>query len=112
MLLHEFEQARRTPLLVVQPMRARFHRRASGIGLHAAQAPARAASAPELDDHVTDLSAPSPPRPGLAVEHHPPAHARPPEDPQKRSVGTTRAELELGAGCYLHAVSVPDLRSQ
>ena len=55
-----------------------------GVGLHAAAAPARAARAAALDDHVADLAGGAAAEPRLAVEDHAAADAGPPEHAEQR----------------------------
>ena len=54
-LVHQLEEVGLDALLVLAP-RLGFHRRAPGVGLHAALAPAGALGAAALDDHVADLA--------------------------------------------------------
>ena len=88
-LLHQLEQVGLAALLD-ELARVRFHRRATGVGLHAAAPPARAARAVQLDDDVPDLRRAAAPAPRLAVEHDAAADARSPEDAEQRVVGLAR----------------------
>ena len=77
--------------LLVLAARLRLHRRAAGVGLHAAAPPARAAGAVALDHHVADLAGGAAAEPGLAVEDQPAADAGAPEDAEQRVVGLAPA---------------------
>ena len=67
--------------LFVLAARLGFHRRAAGVGLHAAPAPAGALGAAALDDHVADLAGGAAAEPGLAVEDRPPPTPVPQKTP-------------------------------
>src|SRR5207253_340933 len=92
---HELEEVGPAPLQLVQLARVRFHRRASGVRLHAAAAAARAARAADLDDHVSDLTGAAAAPPRAAVEDQPAAHPGTPKHAQQRRIRTARAEREL-----------------
>ena len=81
-LLHQLEEVGLVALLVLAA-RLGFHRRAAGVGLHAAPAPAGALGAAALDDHVADLPGGAAAEPGLAVEDEAAADAGSPEDPDQ-----------------------------
>ena len=82
-LLHQLEEVGLDALFVLAA-RLGFHRRAPGVGLHAALAPAGALGAAALDDHVADLTGGAAAQPGLAVEDEAAADAGAPEDADQR----------------------------
>ena len=110
-LLHQLEEVGLVPLFV-QAARLGFHRRAPGVGLHAALAPARALGAAALDDHVADLPGGAAPEPGLAVEDEAAADAGAPEDADQALELAPGAEVELGLGRDLDVVADPHLGPQ
>ena len=103
-LLHDVEQHRALAALHLAA-RARLHRGAAGVGLHAAAAPARAAPPVLAHDHVADLGGGAAPGPRRAVEHDAAPDACAPEDAEERAVLPARAERELGVGRDLHVVA-------
>ena len=105
-LLHQPEQVGVAPLLVLAAHPC-FHGRAAGVSLDTADAPARAARAVQLDDHVADLACASAAVPRLAVEDQAAPHSGAPEDPEQRAVGLARTQLELRFGRHLHVVADP-----
>ena len=89
-----------------------LHRRAPGVGLHAAGMAGAAFRASPVDDHVPDLPGRPSPQPGLAGEDQPAADAGAPEGPQHRLVGLAGAEVELALDPDLHVVADPDRRPE
>ena len=110
-LLHQLEEVGLAPFFVLAP-RLGFHRRAAGVGLHAALAPAGALGAAALDDHVADLAGGAAAEPGLAVEDEAAADAGAPEDADQALELAPGAEVELGLGRDLDVVADPDLGPQ
>src|SRR5436190_17696635 len=110
-LLHDLEQIRLLALLL-QLASARFHRRASGVGLHAALAAAWALRAVDLDDDVADLAGGAAATPLLAVQHQSAADTCTPEDAEDRMERLARAEPELGLGGHRDVVAQLDARSE
>ncbi len=97
---------------LVLPLRLRFHRRAAGVGLHAAPAPAGALGPAALDDDVADLAGGAAAQPRFAVEHEAAADAGAPEDPDQALELAPGAEVELGLGRDLDVVADPDLGAE
>ena len=91
---------------------AGLHRRAPGVGLEAAAAPARAAAAALAHDGVADLAGAAAAVPRLAVEDQAAADAGAPEDAEQRAVGAAGAEHELGLGRDADVVAEHDLRAE
>ena len=89
-----------------------FHRRAAGVGLHAALAPAGALGAAALDDHVADLAGRAAAEPRLAVEDDAAADAGSPEDAEQDLELAAGAEIELGLGRDLDVVADPHRRAE
>ena len=91
--------------LFVLAARLGFHRRAPGVGLHAALAPAGALGAAALDDHVADLAGGAAAEPRLAVEDQAAADAGAPEDAEqgrelaRRRRAGTRLRSRPGRRC-------------
>ena len=111
-LLHDLEEVGLAALALVCSLRARASIDAApGVGLHAAAAPARAAAAVHLDDHVADLAGGAAAGPRLAVEHDAAADAGAPEHAEERRVLARRAELELRGGGHRHVVADRDRRA-
>ena len=107
-LLHQLEEVGLVALFVLAA-RLGFHRRAAGVGLHAALAPAGALGAAALDDHVADLAGGAAAEPGLAVEDEAAADAGAPEDADQALELLAGAEVELGFGRDLDVVADLDL---
>ena len=110
-LLHQLEEVGLVALFVLAAGLG-FHRRAAGVGLHAAPPPAGALGAAALDDHVADLPGGAAAEPGLAVEDQATADAGSPEDPDQALELAPGAEVELRLGRDLDVVADPDLGSQ
>ncbi len=103
-LSHQLEEVGLGALFVLAA-RLGFHRRATGVSLHAALAPAGALGAAALDDHVADLPGSAAAEPGLAVEDDAAADAGSPEDADQALELAAGAEMELGFGRDLHVVA-------
>src|SRR6476469_2766592 len=110
-LVHQLEEVG-LGALVVLAARLRFHRRAPGVGLHAALAPARALGAAALDDHVADLPSGTAAEPGLAVEDDAATDPSSPEDPDQALELTSGAEMELSFCSHLDVVADPHWRTE
>jgi hypothetical protein len=93
-LVHDLEQVRLRSGLVLAPGLG-LHRRPAGVGLHASAPAAGALGAALLHHHVADLAGRPAPKPGPVVDHDPAADTGSPEHPEKRPVGTARAQLRL-----------------
>src|SRR5206468_272719 len=85
---------------------------ATGVGLHAALAPARAARAIALDDHMADLTRGAAAEPRAPVEDDAAAHAGAPEHAEQRAVRAPGAEQGLGVGRHLDVVAQGDPRAE
>src|SRR5256885_343605 len=94
-LLHELEQAGLGTALHCASG-PQLHRIATGIGLEAAAAPARAPSSADLHDGVADFARGASTEPTLLVDHDRTAHPGPPPKAEKGSVATTCAQRGLG----------------
>ena len=84
-----------------------LHRLAARVGLHAALAPAGAACAAHLHDHVPDLRRRPSAEPRLAVQDQAAADAGAPPDAQDGVELLGGAQLELGLDCDLDVVADP-----
>src|SRR6266513_995142 len=93
-LLHQREQPGFHAALLVASCLA-LHCRASGVGLEAATAPARALGAAELDHHVADLARGAASQPAVLLDHDRAADTGSPPEPEERPERPARAEHGL-----------------